>query len=159
MPEETVQKPEEIIQKPEETVQKQKTTVKEVIISIACIGMCLFHLYTAVRGIFPIIIQRSVHMTFVLFLVFLIKPTKAKSKVFKALDYLLCIAATASVAHVWLSYDRFSQRIQYVSPVTVVDKVMCITMIVLVLVGIRRIAGNALPIIVLVFLAYSFTCQ
>ncbi len=144
---------------PEESLQKQKTTVKEVIISIACIGMCLFHLYTAVMGIFPIIIQRSVHMTFVLFLVFLIKPTKAKSKVLKAFDYVLCIAATASAAHVWLSYDRFSQRIQYVSPVTTLDKVMCITMIVLVLLGIMRIAGKALPIIVIVFIAYCFTCQ
>ncbi len=144
---------------PEETVQKQKTTVKEVIISVACIGMCLFHLYTAVMGIFPIIIQRSVHMTFVLFLVFLIKPTKAKSKVMHVLDYVLCIVATASAAHVWLSYDRFSQRIQYVSPVTLVDKIMCIAMIVLVLEGIRRIAGKALPIIVIVFIIYCFTCQ
>ena len=159
MSEETVQKAEETVQPAEETVQKQKTTVKEVIISIACVGMCLFHLYTAVMGIFPIIIQRSVHMTFVLFLVFLIKPTKSKSKVLRALDYLLCIAATASAAHVWLSYDRFSQRIQYVSPVTLVDKIMCITMIVLVLEGIRRIAGKALPIIVIVFIIYCFTCQ
>ena len=140
-----------------EQIEKKKITPKEILISIVCIGMCIFHLYTAVFGVFPLTIQRSAHMTFVVCLVYLIKPSK--SKIGQVFDYIFCILATSSAAYVWLSYDRFSQRIQYVSPVTLLDKIMCFIMMALVLEGIRRIAGKALPIIVLVFVGYAFTCQ
>ena len=138
-------------------IENKKISFKEILISLACIGMCIFHLYTAVFGVFPITIQRSAHMTFVVFLVFMVKSSK--SKIGQIFDYIFCILATSSAAYVWLSYDRFSQRIQYVSPVTVMDKIMCCIMIAMVLEGIRRISGKALPIIVLVFVVYCFTCQ
>ncbi len=140
-----------------EQTGKKKITPKEILISLVCIGMCAFHLYTAVFGVFPITIQRSVHMTFVLCLCYLVKTSK--SKVGKFFDYVFCALGTYSAAYVWLNYDRFSQRIQYVSPVTMMDKIMCFTMIILVIEGIRRIAGIPMPIIVLVFLVYTFTCQ
>ena len=112
-------------------IENKKISFKEILISLACIGMCIFHLYTAVFGVFPITIQRSAHMTFVVFLVFMVKSSK--SKIGQIFDYIFCILATSSAAYVWLSYDRFSQRIQYVSPVTVMDKIMCCIMIAMVL--------------------------
>ena len=126
-----------------------------MLIAILGLGMCVFHLYTAVQGVFPTAIQRSVHIAFAVTLVFLVRPST--NKVMKIVDYILCLLGGYSALYVLLNYERFIQRIQYVSPVTFQDQLWAIVLIIAILEGTRRVAGIALPIIVLVFLAYCFT--
>src|SRR5699024_2649325 len=69
------------------------------IISIIAICMSLFHLYTALFGVFESILQRSAHLGFALILVFAIyKPTKkaTESKHVPWYDWILILLSTAS---------------------------------------------------------------
>ncbi len=134
---------------------EKKLSFEKIIVSVICVAMCVFHLYTAVFGVFPTSIQRSVHLGFVMLLVYLIKPIKFGK--LRWLDYLFSVAGGLASFYVWLNYDRFCTRIQYVSPIEPLDVVCCFVLIILLLEGTRRTCGMALPIIVLVFIAYCFT--
>ena len=125
-----------------------------ILVAVVGVSMCLFHLYTAIFGIMPTSIQRGTHLAFVMVLVYMIKPIKLPHM--RWLDYVCCVLGGVSAFYVVYSYDRYSARIQYVSPVETIDVVMCLVLIVLLLEGTRRSAGTALPIIVLVFVAYCF---
>lgn len=135
----------------------KKITIEKTekcIIAVIAVAMCVFHLYTAVNGIFPTSIQRSVHLGFVMMLVFLVKPLKRRNM--RWFDYICAIVGGYSAFYVALNYDRFTTRIQLVSPITTLDTICCIVLIVLLLEGTRRATGIALPIIVCVFIAYCF---
>ena len=136
-------------------MEEKKISVENIIIAVISVAMCLFHLYTAVFGIFPTSIQRSVHLGFVMMLVYLIKPIKFKK--LRWLDYVCAVAGGWASFFVCYSYDRYCSRIQYVSPVETLDYIACIVLIVLLLEGTRRTCGIALPIIAMVFMAYCFT--
>ena len=55
------------------SLEEKKISVENIIIAVISVAMCLFHLYTAVFGIFPTSIQRSVHLGFVMMLVYLLQ--------------------------------------------------------------------------------------
>src|SRR5699024_7781518 len=72
------------------------------IISIIAIGMSLFHLYTAMFGVFESIMQRSAHLGFALILVFAIyKPAKkaAKSDTIPWYDWLMILFSAVVYAY------------------------------------------------------------
>lgn len=128
--------------------------IDTILVAVIGVLMCAFHLYTAVFGIMPTSIQRGSHLAFVMMLVYLIKPIKIPH--LRWFDYVCSVLGGISAFYVVYAYDRYSTRIQYVSPVEPIDIVMCLVLMVLLLEGTRRAAGAALPVIVLVFIAYCF---
>ncbi|KIH70555.1 TRAP transporter permease [Salinicoccus roseus] len=129
-----------------------------VIISIIAIIMSLFHLYTAFFGVFESIIQRGTHLGFALVLSFaLYKPSK---KVVQSsvpwYDILAIILVLSSFSYYSFNGTDISARLSYVMPLTTWEIIVGVISLLLILEATRRVVGNALLIIMLVFLAYGF---
>jgi len=124
-----------------------------VFVSSVTIIMSLFHLYAA----FTIIqahILRGIHVTFVLFLVFLLFPiTKRLRNRVYWWDWAQALLALAVMGYMLLGGDAFLER--STDPNTL-DQVFGVILIVLVLEAVRRCSGWIMPVIVISFLIYAF---
>ena len=120
-------------------------------------------------------IFRAIHLMFALVLTFLVfrlrSPTddelamllpdaraevERKTQSVSLLDAALIAATIVSVGYIFVYYDYIIDRIIYVDDMTLTDKVLSVTLMLLVLEGTRRVLGPALPITALVFLAYAY---
>lgn len=129
-----------------------------VIISVIAIAMSLFHLYTAMFGVFESIIQRGTHLGFALLLSFAIyKPSKklVQSKV-PWYDLVAMILIIVSFSYFSLNVTEISSRFSYVTPLTTWEIIISALSLILLLEATRRVVGNALVIIMIVFLVYGF---
>lgn len=128
-----------------------------LILSIAIL-MSLYHLYTAGFGLIPGIGTRShmiIHLTLGLVLVFLIFPIKRGLGQTKIAWYDFIIALIALFVGYYLYANQTSSSI-LTGRMTDMDKVVAITLLVLVLEATRRVVGKPLVIIASVFIAYFF---
>jgi TRAP transporter 4TM/12TM fusion protein len=119
------------------------------------VGMSLYHLYAATV---PFI--RHVHLTrhllFVLVLCFLLYPGTRRSLRRIAptwSDLALAAASIAALAYVLIDFEAFVYR-AYIP--TRLDLIFGTITILLILEGTRRTVGNALALLVVIFLAYAF---
>lgn len=132
-----------------------------IIISIIAISMSAFHFYTGGFGLLLGLKQRAIHLAFALSLIFLIYPgskksfEKNKTKI-PLYDMFFAILATAVCLYVVVFFKEIAIRIGL--PNTL-DLVVGALTIILVLEGTRRVIGSALPIVVTVFLLYSYFGQ
>lgn len=129
-----------------------------IITAGVCIAMSLFHLYTAAFGMLPVLLQRSVHLTFALFLVFLIYPLKSSSenRYLYFLDLLLAALSVIVIGYVAFNYEAISARDPLGSSVSNLDIAMGICAILLILEATRRTIGIALTSIVIFALIYAY---
>ncbi len=124
------------------------------IVTIIAITMSLFHLYTAGLGVLEAIKQRSVHLTFVLVLVFLLYPANKKSPKNQVTAFDVMLAALSIFVGVYLMsiYDDLANAGGvYTSMDIYVGALLCL----LVLEAARRATGKELPIMALLFVAYA----
>lgn len=129
------------------------------IISIIAIGMSLFHLYTAMFGVFESIMQRSAHLGFALILVFAIyKPAKkaAKSDTIPWYDWLMILFSAVVYAYFVFNATDISARMTYIEDLTGLQIAIGVVGGIVLVEATRRVVGNALVVIILVFLAYGF---
>ncbi len=90
-------------------------------ITVIAVVMSIYHLYTAAFGLLMPIQQRSIHLTFVLSLVFLLYPASSRSDKNKPtiVDWLcvaLSIAATANISYRFMSSLRGgATSVEYIS--------------------------------------------
>lgn len=123
------------------------------------VAFSLFHLYTAYRGPFAALQQRSIHLSFVLALVFLVFPwgrraaRERKHPALLTIDVVLALAGVGAAAYVFFGYETLSERMG--SPAGT-DTVLGTLVVLLVLEATRRLIGWPLPAIALAFLAYGF---
>lgn len=127
-----------------------------IFVKVLSVALILFQLYTTGVHLFSDIIQRSVHLAFVLTLVFIMKPMR-KGKCLDHVpwyDILFAILSAVSCIYVTTIYDVIVyQPLQWVS---VIDKVFAVILVVLILEASRRSVGWTFPVLAIAFLIYAF---
>jgi TRAP transporter 4TM/12TM fusion protein len=111
----------------------------------------LFQLYTAGVVLLTAMIQRTVHLTFVLVLIYLAYPLKNKS--LRWLDYCLASVSLISGLYIILTFRDLVMR---VGNPNVYDIILGSILIILIIEATRRTTGWALVIVILSALAYVF---
>ncbi|WP_332695808.1 TRAP transporter permease [Halalkalibacter lacteus] len=132
-----------------------------LLILVLAILMSIYHLYTAGFGLIPGVGTRShmiIHLTFALALVFLIFPIKRGLGQTKIVWYDFLLALIAIGVGYYLYANQTSSSI-LTGRMTDIDKVVGITLLVLVLEVTRRVVGKPLVIIAGFFIAYFFLGQ
>lgn len=126
-----------------------------LVVSLLTIGFSLFQLWTASFGLLPAQIQRSVHLSFVLLLVYLLFPFSRKSehKTIPVYDIILALGACYCAFYVTLHYEALISRSGKFS---VQDIITGGIGIILVLEACRRVVGLAIVIIASSFIVYAF---
>jgi len=135
--------------------------IMAIIISIIAISMSAFHFYTGGFGLLLGLKQRAIHLAFTFCLTFLIYPGNKKSfdknkERIPLYDVFLSILGTMVCLYLVVFFKAISIRVGF--PNTM-DLIMGGLAIILVLEATRRIVGSALPIVVTVFLLYSYFGQ
>lgn len=126
----------------------------QTFIRIICILFSAFHLYTAAAGLYPPQIQRSVHLAFVLALIYLLYPARASDNKHKLYwrDVLLSAAGVAVSLYIVFNYNEI---VLDAGPPTQWDFIFGCAAILLVLEATRRIVGLPITIIAIIFLLYA----
>ena len=118
-------------------------------------AMSLFHLYTAGIATMPITIQRAIHLTFAIVAVFVLFPATRKSSKLKTpwYDWLLAICAGVVVGYIIFFFNDIARRGAEPLPYEIY---LGIAAIILVLEAGRRVVGNVLPCLSVLFLLYCY---
>jgi len=135
--------------------------IAAIIISIIAISFSAFQFYTGGFGLLLALKQRAVHLAFTLSLIFLIYPgskkefDKNKTKI-PSFDIILAFIGAGICLYLIVYYEEMVIRSGLP---TAMDLIVGALTIILVLEGTRRVIGSALPIVVTVFLLYSYFGQ
>src|SRR4051812_44750347 len=149
---EALKRAEEMIER-EEGVQNKLRGALAAFVAAVAVVMSVFHLYTAYAIVRPEHL-RSVHVAFVLFLVYLIFPVARRFR-HRVMwwDWLLALAAVSTTVYLIAGGDDFFDR-------SIVpndwDIVFGVALTVLILEAMRRTTGWIMPFITTCFLAYAF---
>lgn len=114
-----------------------------------------FQLYTALLGMYPAQIQRSVHLSFAFALVFLLYPFRTKSALnrLRVQDYLFSGFAVFIGLYLTINYTRLMET---AGDYTKFDMLVGIVGTLLTLEAARRVVGLPIMIIASSFLAYAY---
>lgn len=145
----------EIISKyDKESSYRKLSGVQMRIVSVIAILFSLFQLYTAIMGVFPAQIQRSVHLTFAFVLAYLLYPSSSKMAKdrFHWIDVTIaCIGAFVGL-YITFNYEKLIFR---AGSYTTLDIIIGIIAVILVLEATRRVVGLPIVIIASTFLLYA----
>ena len=114
----------------------------------------IFHLYTAVFGSMPAMVQRPIHLAFGLSLAFLLFPT-SQARWTRSLDWAVALLSLVVGAYVLVHGERFSNRVWFVDDIQPLDFAMGALLVLVLLEATRRVLGNAMLLIAAAFLAYA----
>ncbi|MGI6576145.1 MAG: TRAP transporter permease [bacterium] len=122
-------------------------------VAVIAISMSLFHFYTAGFGTLMAMKQRSIHLTFLLSLAFILYPATRKSPKNRPSywDLLWAVIGVISSMYLFFFFDAFSIRGTAISR----DIFFGVLTIVAVLEAARRTVGKELPILALIFWLYG----
>ncbi len=126
-----------------------------IIIALLAIAYSLFHLYITFNPL-PELIQRSIHVSFGLGLIFLLYPASARSSrtTISWYDWVWVLASFAGAIYIIFQYQDI-MTVRGGIPNTL-DIVISMITVITVLEGARRMTGWILPVFSLIFLAYPF---
>lgn len=148
-------KSEEIIKKldKESTTRTFSGPMKKIFFFM-CILVSVYHLYTATFGPPLTLIHRSIHVAMMLILTFLMYPMCKKSSFTKPsiLDWGLALLSLAAPIYISMDYQGFVERAGNANQM---DMIMATLLVALVLEASRRVSGNVLSVLSLVFIAYG----
>ncbi|MDR1884683.1 MAG: TRAP transporter permease [Synergistaceae bacterium] len=118
-------------------------------------AMTLFHLYSAGIATMPVVIQRSVHLTFAIVAVFILYPAARRCGKTSApwYDWLLALAGGLVIGYIVVFFNEIARRGAAPLPREIW---LGVAAIVLVVEGGRRVVGNVLPCLAMLFLAYCY---
>jgi len=135
---------------------RKLTGVPKKILYVYIVLIGLFHIYTAVFGNYEAYLQRSLHLSMILPLAFILWPVSKKASKDKVpwYDYLLALACFAPGAYIVANYWAITTRIVQIDPVTTSQLVLGILLVVLLLEASRRVVGLPITIIGLVAILY-----
>ena len=129
------------------------------------VAWSVFQLYTAVAGLYDLLIQLPVHVAFAVALGFLTTPTPdspeaaerlARRPRRRWLDAALAVLALACAAHYVVHLEWLTTRMAMVDDPERADVVVGMLFTLLLLEASRRHIGPALVVLALLFVAYSF---
>jgi TRAP transporter 4TM/12TM fusion protein len=121
-----------------------------------CISLVVFSLYTALFGIFPDIIQRGVHLSHAIVLVYLhsaIQGSEGKKTFTQVISLVLGVIACLAIGYQAVFYDEVVSRY---GEITDSEMIIASVALILLLDGTRRIIGWSMVVLALVFLTYAF---
>lgn len=118
------------------------------------IFISVYHMYTAYFGAPPTLIHRSLHVSMMLFLVFMLYPPmrKARSNLWLGIDAVLALASLVPTIYMSMNYE---QVVLQAGRFTSSDIVVATLLVVLVLEAARRVTGVALPILAILFILFG----
>ena len=124
-------------------------------ISALAIAFSVFQLYTAIFGVLDAMLQRSIHLSFGLALIYLLYPASKKWSFNKLhpLDALLAVAGALAPMYIIINYQKLVLRAGTATPLDIVFGVIGIL---LVLEAARRVVGVPMVVIAVVFIIYAF---
>ena len=147
--------------------QIKETLIKDTPRATAAVWVTLayllFQLYrTFINPMVPMLV-RPIHVSSIGFLCVLLNPGKHTSKAGKIFD-TICdwFVFITFFYHIWYAISQFNRlglRVNYLDPVNPIDIFECVTLILLVLLGIARTVGKTLVIFICVFIAYVWTAR
>lgn len=135
---------------------RQLTGFWDKTVKVLSVALILFQLYTTGIRQFSDIIQRSIHLAFVLTLVFILKPMRKGKNLDHVpwYDIVFALLAAVSCLYVPTIYNTIVyQPLQWISPL---DKVLSVVLVVLILEASRRSVGWTFPILGVVFMIYAY---
>ncbi len=147
---------EEILRKfDKESDYRNLTGFAAKLISAIAITFSLFQLYTAVFGVLDAMIQRSIHVSFGLCLIFLLYPARKSwpRRKIHPLDMALAVIGAAVPMYIVVNYQELVLR---AGLVTTVDVIFGISAVVLVIEAARRVVGIPMISVACLFIAYAF---
>lgn len=129
-----------------------------IIVALVCVAFSLFHLYAAAFGAFPPQIQRSVHLGFALFLIFILYPAtdKGSRTSLPWWDFLLACAGAWVCVYIIVHYEAI---VLDIDPPTMVDYAHGVAAMLLLLEATRRIVGLPIALVAVFFLCYALFGQ
>ena len=119
-------------------------------------GMASYHLYTGLFGAPEALLHRAIHLLFTLVLVFLIYPATKSSSRITLSNFILLAVSVAAILHMFIDYDYFITRYPYVEPLTKIDMILGILLLLTLLEAARRSIGMAMPMTAIVFILYAY---
>ena len=131
--------------------------VRKVLLYAVALIWFVFQVICCFKAGIGVIALRGCHTAFAMSLVFLMKPlaTKRDSVPTFVLD-LICTLFLLYIAwFYWAECTRLMNRFLFISPLTDIDLVLGIFFVLLLLECCRRMLGNAMLIVTLVFIAYA----
>ena len=126
----------------------------KVVAAIAITFSC-FQLYTALFGVLDAMIQRSVHLSFGMALIYLLYPTRKKWSRTKLHPLDLGLAIVGAMAPIYI-IANYQQLVLRAGTATTLDMAIGVIGILLVLEAARRCVGIPIVIIASGFIAYAF---
>ncbi len=137
-----------------EATYRQFTGYLDLFVRVLCIAFSCFHLYTAAFGSFAPQIQRSVHLGFVLCLVYLLYPAQSKKNLDKLpiIDVVFAMLGAIVCGYIVYNYDII---VLDAGPATDMDLIFGFMTILLVLEATRRIVGLPIALVATIFLLYA----
>ncbi len=124
--------------------------------SAIAVGMASYHLYTGMFGAPEALLHRAIHLLFTMVLVFLIYPAKKSSPKVSLSNFLLLAVSVAAILHIFIDYEYFITRYPYVHPLTTVDLILGILLVLILLEAARRSIGSAMPMTAIFFILYGY---
>lgn len=150
------EKSQEIIRKldKESATRKFTNPLMKKIFFVACLLVSCYHLYTAAFGPPVTLVHRSLHVAMILALGFLMYPAGKSSDMTKPsiLDWILAALSFAAPIYIYTDYLGVVERAGNPNDT---DLAMATLLVVLVLECSRRVTGNALAILSIVFIIYG----
>ncbi|MEW6672557.1 MAG: TRAP transporter permease [Thermodesulfobacteriota bacterium] len=139
-----------------ETQPRKLARIPNLLLMSLMIGLSIFTLFTSWHGPFTVLIQRSIHLFFVLPAAFLIYPAFRKSPNRNQIPVIdVVIMVLAAIASLWITFN--AERIQLNPGWSIpMDIVLAPIMILIVLEATRRILGLAIPAFLLFLIVYAF---
>lgn len=124
------------------------------LVSAIAILFSLFQVYTGLIGVLPAQLQRSIHLTFVFVLVYLLYPSSSKMRRdrFHWVDIALAILGGIAGLYITINYHSLLYR---AGDYNTLDMIIGAIAILLVLEGAKRVVGLPIAIIASVFLLYA----
>lgn len=124
-----------------------------LVTAVACF-VAVYHMWTAYFGTPPTLIHRSIHVSAILFLVFLVYPPfrKAHGKTFQFIDAGLALLAVVPTVYLAMNYEQIVLQAGRFSST---DVLVSTLLVVLVLEAARRVTGIALPILAILFILFG----
>jgi len=125
-----------------------------MLITAVATFLALYHMYTAYFGTPPTLIHRSIHVSAILFLIFLLYPPfrKAQGKTWHLIDAALAILSVIPTLYLTIDYEKLVLQAGRFSET---DILVATLLVVLVLEAARRVSGIALPILAILFILFG----
>lgn len=140
---------------------KTKKAWYQLLITVVAVVMSLYHLYTCIFGIPESQMHRMLHLMFACVITFGLYNFKGKKSGERPGigDFLFMAATVVSLIYMIANLKVFQNRISFVTPLTTVQIVMFIVVLVVILEATRRLTGPTLPIACLIFILYALFGQ